>query len=128
MAIADALKVLSDTNTLRILNLLMDNRLCVCELEALTELKQSNLSRHLSKLSKAGVIVRTKEAQWVYYEVASSYVAEHEQLLLYLRSRFMAEQPFLDDTARYRLFQEKSIGCSTITANTQVLESIEKRE
>lgn len=126
MTTAEYLKTLSDTNTLRILNLLLDHRLCVCELEALTELKQSNLSRHLSKLTKAGVIMRTKEAQWVYYAVEPSFQREHEQLLSYLRSQFSSEQPFKRDLERYQLFQENSIGCSNIAERVALLETIPK--
>ncbi len=44
MNTADLFKTLSDENRLRILQLLLKNELCVCELESILNLKQSNLS------------------------------------------------------------------------------------
>ena len=98
MLTAEYLKALADTNTLRIVNLLSKKSLCVCELEALTDLKQSNLSRHLSKLSRAGVISRTKEAQWVYYSVSQSFIHDHALLLNYLNDQFETDQIFIQDS------------------------------
>ncbi|HET6450728.1 MAG TPA: metalloregulator ArsR/SmtB family transcription factor, partial [Spirochaetia bacterium] len=62
MEVSDLLKALADTNRLRILNLLHEQTLCVCDLEAILELNQSNLSRHLSKLKQAGIVSARKEA------------------------------------------------------------------
>ena len=46
----ETLKALADPNRLRVLNLLGDRTLCVCDLEEVLGLNQSNLSRHLAKL------------------------------------------------------------------------------
>ena len=67
MEVSDLLKALADTNRLRILNLLHERTLCVCDLEAILELNQSNLSRHLSKLKQAGIVSARKEALFTYY-------------------------------------------------------------
>lgn len=121
MLTAEYLKVLSDTNSLRIVNLLLRNRLCVCELEAITDLKQSNLSRHLSKLSKAGLITRTKEAQWVYYGISNDFIADHILLLDYLKIQFESEQIFIDDSLRFQLFQDSGISCNNINERVEIL-------
>jgi ArsR family transcriptional regulator len=67
MDVSDVLKALADTNRLRILNLLQDQTLCVCDLEAILELNQSNLSRHLSRLKQAGIVSAQKKALFTYY-------------------------------------------------------------
>ena len=57
MDVSETLKALADTNRLRILNLLHEETLCVCDLEAILELNQSNLSRQTggrSWISSAG--------------------------------------------------------------------------
>jgi ArsR family transcriptional regulator len=67
MDVSEVLKALADTNRLRILNLLHERTLCVCDLEAILELNQSNLSRHLSKLKQAGIVNAQKKALFTYY-------------------------------------------------------------
>lgn len=61
MELVNVLKALSDETRLRIINLLMMKELCVCELEVLLGLNQSNASRHLNKLSSAGILKSYKK-------------------------------------------------------------------
>jgi len=63
------LKALADENRIRILNLLRNGELCVCDIEAVLGIKQSNASRHLNRLKMAGIIVSKKKSQWVYYRL-----------------------------------------------------------
>jgi ArsR family transcriptional regulator, arsenate/arsenite/antimonite-responsive transcriptional repressor len=63
------LKALADENRIRILNLLRNDELCVCEIEAVLGIKQSNTSRHLNKLKVTGIIASEKKSQWVYYRL-----------------------------------------------------------
>jgi ArsR family transcriptional regulator, arsenate/arsenite/antimonite-responsive transcriptional repressor len=67
MDVSEVLKALADPNRLRILNLLHEQTLCVCDLEAILELNQSNLSRHLSKLKQAGIVKAQKKALFTFY-------------------------------------------------------------
>ncbi|HEX3032554.1 MAG TPA: metalloregulator ArsR/SmtB family transcription factor [Bacillota bacterium] len=67
MELVKVLKALADETRLRILHLLRMEELCVCELENILAITQSNASRHLSKLGSVGLITYTKRAQWVYY-------------------------------------------------------------
>jgi ArsR family transcriptional regulator, arsenate/arsenite/antimonite-responsive transcriptional repressor len=63
----DTLKALADPNRLRILNLLDNRTLCVCDLEEVLDLNQSNLSRHLAKLKAAGLVTAQKKGLFMYY-------------------------------------------------------------
>ncbi|MDW5550431.1 metalloregulator ArsR/SmtB family transcription factor [Methanosarcina sp.] len=72
MDIVYILKALADENRIRILNLLKNRELCVCDIEAVLGIKQSNTSRHLNKLKIAGIIVSVKKSQWVYYRLNDS--------------------------------------------------------
>jgi DNA-binding transcriptional ArsR family regulator len=67
MDLAETLKALADPNRLRILHLLGTRTLCVCDLEEVLGLQQSNLSRHLAKLKQAGLVSATKKGQFIYY-------------------------------------------------------------
>jgi ArsR family transcriptional regulator len=67
--IVQIFKALADENRLRILNLLRNGELCVCDIEAVLKIKQSNVSRHLNKLKTAKIIISEKKSQWVYYQL-----------------------------------------------------------
>ncbi len=67
--LVEILKALSDENRLRILNLLRNGELCVCDIETVLGIKQSNTSRHLNRLKIAGIIASRKKSQWVYYRL-----------------------------------------------------------
>lgn len=62
-------KALADENRIRILNLLKNGELCVCDIEAVLGIKQSNASRHLNRMKTAEIIVSEKKSQWVYYRL-----------------------------------------------------------
>ena len=63
------MKALGDETRLRILNLLSRSELCVCEIERLMDVNQSNASRHLNKLTTSGLIKYEKRALYVYYKI-----------------------------------------------------------
>lgn len=67
MDLTDLLKALADANRLRILNLLGDRTLCVCDLEDILGLNQSNLSRHLAKLKQVGLVRGEKRGLFMHY-------------------------------------------------------------
>jgi ArsR family transcriptional regulator len=56
-------KALGDENRIRILNLLIRQELCVCEIETVLDMTQSNASRHLNKLKRWGVITCERNQQ-----------------------------------------------------------------
>jgi len=71
------IKALGDENRLRILNLLFCQELCVCEMEGILSMTQSNISRHLSKLTATGVTKYRKEAKYIYYRLDEETMKKH---------------------------------------------------
>ena len=67
--IAKIYKTLSDPNRLRILNLLQQKKLCVCEITEILNLATSTVSKHLSILQSVGFIEQEKEGKWVNYYI-----------------------------------------------------------
>ncbi len=67
------LKAIAEPNRLRILNLLLEEPLCVCELEFLLELPQPLLSRHLAYLRGAGLAVDKRIGMRVQYSIAGGH-------------------------------------------------------
>ena len=67
--ISKIFKALSDTNRLRILRMLNNRSLCVCEIREILQLATSTVSAHLSILKEADLIVDEKDNKWVNYSL-----------------------------------------------------------
>lgn len=65
-------KTLSDETRLRILALLGQGELCVCDLMAALALPQSTVSRHLATLRNAGIVEDRRQGIWMYYRLATA--------------------------------------------------------
>ena len=68
--LAECLKALSDPTRLRILSLLENGELCVCDIMEGLGLPQSRVSRHMSFLKNSGWVNGTRKGKWVYYRLA----------------------------------------------------------
>jgi ArsR family transcriptional regulator, arsenate/arsenite/antimonite-responsive transcriptional repressor len=77
-------KALADETRLRILHLLLQGELCVCEMVEVLGASQSKASRHLAVLRNAGLVEDRREGAWVYYSLSSPRSAAHEQVLQWL--------------------------------------------
>lgn len=66
----DVLKALSDETRLRIINLLYEKELCVCDIMETLQISQAKASRHLIYLKNAGLVRDRKYAQWAYYSIS----------------------------------------------------------
>jgi DNA-binding transcriptional ArsR family regulator len=62
-------KSLGDPTRLRIVKLLENGELCVCQLMAVLGMGQSRISRHLSILKQAGLILDRRQGKWVHYRL-----------------------------------------------------------
>lgn len=83
----DILKALADETRLRIFAQVLEGEMCVCEIEASLELTQSNASRHLTILKKAGVLESYKIAQWAYYKINPLFIEENKELYTFLKKK-----------------------------------------
>ncbi len=61
---------LADETRWRLLRLLFDEPLCVCELADILELPQSSASSHLQILRRAALLESERRGKWIYYRVA----------------------------------------------------------
>ncbi len=65
--IAIIFKALSDDTRLRVIKLLQERELCVCELMQVLDMSQPRISRHMSVLKNAGFVDDRREGKWVHY-------------------------------------------------------------
>ena len=112
-----ALKALSDITRLRIVNLLQYGDLCVCELETLLDITQSNASRHLLKLGNAGMVKYYKHAKYVYYAI-NGHLMDHYPFLTGLLNMLKDEPAKLpecvDDLQRLNSYKGQGYTCEDI--------------
>lgn len=106
-------KALAEENRLRIVWLLMDRELCVCEIEAILDMTQSNASRHLNILRGAGIVAMKKESQWAYYGISRDFVGRHRKLYEYLCESVCGET-FARDGKRLAAYLERGFTCQHI--------------
>jgi ArsR family transcriptional regulator len=62
-------KTLSDLTRLRILMLLLQRELCVCELMFILKQEQSRVSHHLRILRDSGLVEDVREGKWIIYRI-----------------------------------------------------------
>ena len=62
-------KALSDSSRVRILLALRKGELCVCQITELFGFAPSTISKHLSILNQAHLILSRKSERWVYYRL-----------------------------------------------------------
>lgn len=111
----DLFKVLADENRLRMVNLLLEKELCVCEIEAILETSQSNVSRHLARLRNEEMVVFERKAQWTYYQMNPAFLADHEQLVHYLIKKMKKEAVFIHDLEQLDLYKQGKIYCGLMS-------------
>ena len=84
MKLKDSQKVftaLADETRLRILNLLNEGELCVCDLIRILKEPQSKISRHLAYLRRSGLVEGRKEGLWMHYRLSKPTARLYGMLL-----------------------------------------------
>lgn len=72
----DIFRAAADPCRLKILKLLREGELCVCEIMTALDRPQSSTSHHLSILKDAGLIKERKEGKWSRYRLSDGAVIE----------------------------------------------------
>jgi len=95
-------KALSDETRLRILKLLENGELCVCDIVAALDMIQPKVSFHLGVLKEVSLIKDRKQGKWVHYSIDDSDIFKRF-LLLSTLERISAET-VSEDTRRLKDF------------------------
>lgn len=106
-------KALSEMSRLRILSLLMEDAMCVCEIECSLNLTQSNASRHLSALRQSGIVESFKKAQWTYYRMHEDFSIQHGDLWVYLNKHLPRLPTYEQDRRAYEVCKVNKNCCKT---------------
>jgi DNA-binding transcriptional ArsR family regulator len=89
-------RALADTTRWRIVRLVMDRALCVCELADILEMPQSSVSSHVQIIRRAGLLESETCGKWTYFRIARG----HQGALRALMRHLPADPGFAADAER----------------------------
>ena len=96
-----AFRALSDETRLRMLKLLMQRELCVCEIMQAMDISQTRASRNLGILEDAGILRSWREGLWVHYALDEAWVeGTGRHLLALLHDSAAGDAVLLRDVER----------------------------
>ena len=94
------LKSISNNTKLRLVSLLLENELCVCELEEVLEIRQVNISKNLKSLKEAGIVDVRREKQRGFYFLTKEFLDNHN-LTEHLKNLKSIEEILKNDYSRF---------------------------
>jgi ArsR family transcriptional regulator len=68
---ANVFRALGDEVRLKLLHLVRDQEVCVCDLVSALGMAQGTLSHHLAVLQQAGLVTARKQGRWNYYQATA---------------------------------------------------------
>lgn len=97
MKLVQIYQCLCDETRLRILNLLSRRSLCVCHLQEILGRSQVQVSQHLSRMKKDGLVEANRHHNWMIYSLPKKVPQALEAHLRCLQDCVQTEPVFKDD-------------------------------
>lgn len=110
-----AMKAVGDPTRTRILKLLEDGGLCVCQVQAVLGLAPSTVSKHLTILKIAGLVEDRRDGKWIEYGLTDESRNPHARPVLDLLHRTLDRDPAVI-ADRKRLREIKQIPLTELCA------------
>jgi ArsR family transcriptional regulator len=76
------MKALSDPNRVKVVKMLQQREMCVCEIQMALGIAQPTVSKHMKVLEDAGLVWSKKEGLWVNYHLADGRESPYAANLL----------------------------------------------
>ena len=94
-------KALSDPNRIRIVKMLGERGLCMCEVREVLGLSNSTVSKHLSILRDADLLLDEKDGRWVNFRLNDRAEQRFIRSILELvKTSFRDDETIRDDARR----------------------------
>jgi len=90
-------KALGDETRIRLLKLLEQRELCVCELMQALNMTQSRVSRNLGILKNAGLVKDRRDGLWVHYSLNDEAKFQIQKLLSVLKDSCNEDKAIVKD-------------------------------
>ena len=105
------MKALSDPNRIKIIKMLQERELCVCEIQAVLNVSQSSVSKHLKILEDSELVNSRKEGLWVNYSLADGKSSPYAATLLGNIKHWLNDDPDLADLMKQAPFFNREEIC-----------------
>jgi ArsR family transcriptional regulator, arsenate/arsenite/antimonite-responsive transcriptional repressor len=106
-------KALSEETRLRIMMLLTQGELCVCDIQAVLDEPQSKVSRHLAYLKHSGLVSSKRVGVWMHYLIKDSADKTCKEQLSFMEKN-LSKLPLFDaDREKLREFIKQK-GCEAL--------------
>lgn len=116
-------KACADRTRLRLLYLMaIEGEVCVRNFVTVLQTNQPKVSRHLSYLKRAGLVIDRKEGLWVYYSLADSAHQIIVNILNCITSHCNEDSQAQKDLRKLRTLQTKNQNIKMIVAERQYTE------
>jgi DNA-binding transcriptional ArsR family regulator len=109
-------RALSDENRVRALLALGDQEVCICQLIELLQLAPSTVSKHMSTLKHARLVVGRKKGRWMHYRLPAARIVR--QVLTWVRQSGSEDSRIRTDAGRMKIILEtnRSLICKRQSA------------
>ncbi|MBN1664685.1 MAG: winged helix-turn-helix transcriptional regulator [Deltaproteobacteria bacterium] len=87
------MKALSDPNRVKLLKILQERMMCVCEIREALGIAQPTVSKHLKILEAAGLVGHEKDGLWVNYHLTDGRASPYAASLLGQLKHWLADDP-----------------------------------
>jgi ArsR family transcriptional regulator, arsenate/arsenite/antimonite-responsive transcriptional repressor len=107
--LVQCLRALSEEVRLRIIMLLTQGELCVCDIMEVLDEPQSKVSRHLSYLKSSALITAKRVGVWMHYSLADLRDEASRAQLDFMKERFSPLPQFKDDIDKAQVLKERKL-------------------
>jgi len=107
-------KALADKNRLRILKMLQQKKMCVCELAAALGITQPSVSRHLSLMKDAGLVSDHRNSPWIDYGLCEDKINQYAPVIQsYLKEWINDDLKVKEDLKKIKSLRREDL-CSKV--------------
>lgn len=89
------MRALSDPGRVKVMKMLHERMMCVCEIQTALGIAQSTASKHLKVLEDAGLITYRKDGLWVNYMIADGRESPYAACLIGHLRNWLDDDPEL---------------------------------
>jgi ArsR family transcriptional regulator, arsenate/arsenite/antimonite-responsive transcriptional repressor len=111
--LAQLYKALSEETRIRIMMLLTQGELCVCDVQAVLDEPQSKVSRHLAYLKHSGLVSSKRVGVWMHYLIKKSTHKTCKAQLAFLEEQLSKLPQCRADRLKLEQFQKQK-GCKAL--------------
>ena len=105
-------KAISDETRVRALAMLQDQELCLCQIIDALKLAPSTVSKHMTILHDAGLVLRRKQGKWQHYRLANTSPdcsTQIREALAWTFESLERSQPVVSDKQYLNTAKEKNL-------------------